>query len=71
MSNFEDIKTNLRAELISLRSQWLATRQTWRDPVGDRFEKDFWHPIEEQASCYLRALEKLSELLKQSDLETR
>ena len=56
MSRLEELHHHLNIDLISLKTQWLATRQAWRDPVGDRFEREFWQPLEDQASRYLNAL---------------
>lgn len=71
MSRLEELHHHLNVDLISLKTQWLATRQAWRDPVGDRFEREFWQPLEEQASRYLNALKELSILLDQADINTR
>lgn len=71
MSRLEELHHHLNVDLISLKTQWLATRQAWRDPVGDRFGREFWQPLEEQASRYLNALKELSILLDQADINTR
>ncbi len=71
MSRLEELHHHLNVDLISLKTQWFATRQAWRDPVGDRFEREFWQPLEEQASRYLNALKELSNVLDQADINTR
>lgn len=71
MSSLEETHNGLSAELISLKTQWIATRQAWRDPVGDRFEKDFWKPLEEESLRYLDALKVLADILQQADIHAR
>ncbi len=71
MSNLHELHTRFDADVISLKTQWFATRQAWRDPVGDRFEREFWAPLEEQASRFLIALSTMAEELNQADLNTR
>ena len=71
MSRLPELHTRLNADLISLKTQWLATRQAWRDTVGDRFEREFWQPLETESSRYLDALRELSDALRQADISTR
>jgi len=71
MSSLHELHTRFNADLISTKTQWLATRQAWRDSVGDRFERELWAPLEEHASRYLSALSKVAEELNQADINTR
>lgn len=71
MKRLEDLHHRLNADKISVKTQWLTTRMAWRDPVGDRFEREFWQPLEDQVSRYLDALKELSDALNQADIKTR
>ncbi len=71
MSRLEEANRHLSADLVSVKTQWIATRQAWKDPIGDRFEKDFWQPLEEESAKYLNALRKLLDELQQADMHTR
>ena len=71
MSLLRELHTRINADDISLKTQWIATRQAWRDTVGDRFEREFWQPLEAESSRYLNALRDLDEALRQADINTR
>jgi hypothetical protein len=71
MSLLLELHTRINADDISLKTQWIATRQAWRDTVGDRFEREFWQPLEAESSRYLNALRDLDEALRQADINTR
>ncbi len=71
MSRLEPLREKLRTDGISVKSQWIATRQAWRDAAGGRFEREFWQPLEVESIRYLEALKKLSDALQEADINTR
>lgn len=71
MNELGDAHADLAAALAVLRAQWLSTREAWRDSVGDRFEQDFWVPIEHQSISYLAAVRALEMVLDDADQNTR
>ena len=71
MSRLQELHTRLNADAISLKTHWIATRQAWRDAVGDRFERELWQPLEAESSRYLNALRDLDDALRQADINTR
>lgn len=71
MHDLDDLAAHLQADQLSLKTHWIATRQAWRDAVGDRFEREFWQPLETESTRYLDALRQLSDALQEADLHTR
>ncbi len=71
MTPFDQTIQQLRAEFVSVEAQWVATRQIWRDPVGDRFERECWDLIEKETRVFLQALERLAVDQEQADMHSR
>lgn len=71
MNRLQDVHQRLTQEMASLRAQWVATRQVWRDGVGDRFEKEYWTHMEQSIEKYLRALQVVCDQLDEAEQRTR
>lgn len=56
----------LRSEWSTLETQWKSARRQWRDNVADRFEKQFWQPMEDCIPQLLRTIDEVEETLKQA-----
>lgn len=54
-----------------LRDQWAATRQKWRDTVGDRFEREFWQEWEKVVPQFLKAVDDLEKVLDRAVRDTQ
>lgn len=52
-----------------LHSAWTETRELWRDSVQQRFEREYWQPIEETTKEAIRAVETMAETLARMDRE--
>jgi len=65
-TSLSEIHDSLRGEWSALESQWRSTRSVWRDAVADRFEKEFWHDMEEGVPQFLRELEQLDDVFNQA-----
>jgi hypothetical protein len=66
MSSLSEIHDRLRHEWSALESQWHSTREQWDDVVGERFEKEFWHVLDEEIPNFLRDLQQLDDTLDQA-----
>jgi hypothetical protein len=70
MSNLGDIHAEVQAEWSKLRACWEATRQQWRDEVGDEFERRRWQEWEGRVPTYLSALKDLEDIAQRALRET-
>lgn len=61
----------LRGEWAGLQDQWSATRQQWRDPVADRFKREFWMQWETRTPRLLKAMADLEDILDHALRMTR
>ena len=71
MTPFDQTIRQLQAEFVSVKTQWVATRQMWRDSVGDRFERECWDPVEKETRAYMEALERLARDQEQAEIHSR
>lgn len=71
LDGIEQAHQKLHRQFISLNTQWIATRQEWRDTVGDQFEKEHWDELEKGSERYLLALQKLIADFQQAEISTR
>jgi hypothetical protein len=70
MTRHADTYDELKAEWMTLRNCWLATREQWRDDVAVGFERGRWQEWEERVPAFLRALEDLEAVSVNSLEET-
>jgi hypothetical protein len=71
MSRIADAYDRLRGHWSALQGQWHATRQVWRDGVGDRFEREFWQEWEAAVPPTLKAIRELEEILHQAEIHMK
>ena len=67
MSQLRDTEDDLRAHWSNLQTQWLATRQTWRDGVAERFEREFWDDCEQTMRQFFKCLDDLATTFAQTE----
>jgi len=46
-----------------LQLRWDSTSAVWDDEVHDRFEKEYWGPLEAQTPATLRAMSALAQVI--------
>ena len=63
MSSFSRPSEPLAERLTTLRSEWQHVRDRWHDPIGDRFERQFWNEFESILPACLGAIKQLEDLL--------
>lgn len=56
MSRIGDAEYRLGREWTLLKRLWEETRAEWRDAAAQRFEEEYWQPLEQAAPRALRAL---------------
>ena len=71
MTRIADAYDRLRGHWSVLQDQWHATREVWRDDVGDRFEQEFWQEWEATVPLALKTIRELEEILHQAEINTR
>ena len=54
----------LEAAWDGARGEWARAREAWRDPVADRFERDFIDPMQDALPDVLDRLEELVRALE-------
>jgi hypothetical protein len=47
----------------ALRERWDDVKQQWSDQVSRDFEKNHLHPLDQQTSSAIRAMDKLADVL--------
>ncbi len=66
MSKLRDTEDDLRAHWSDLQAQWHTTRQTWRDGVAERFEREFWDECEQTLRQFLKRLDEMNDTFEQA-----
>ncbi len=59
MSEILDARQELIAEWNTLLRTWEDTRSHWRDPIGDKFEREHLAQWEETIPAFIKFLEEL------------
>lgn len=65
MSKISEAQQELQGHWNNLQVQWEATRQGWRDEMGNLFEREFWSVWEEEMPRLLRAMENFDHAVEQ------
>ncbi len=55
--------SKLRNAIKTLRSQWDASEEGWRDAIRQDFERKRLEPIDSQSTSTLRAMQTLCDVL--------
>jgi hypothetical protein len=66
MSLLAEHHDDLRREWSTLEAQWQSTRGQWQDNVAVRFEKQFWHPLDDCIPQLLRSMDEVDEILSRA-----
>ncbi len=66
MSLIADDRAALQAEWRLLQERWAEARARWRDPVAERFEREFWQEYERLLPQVLDQLLTLDETVDQA-----
>ena len=53
----------------SLKAEWLATENVWRDQVRQDFAETYWDPLEARLASVLGAMDRLDQALAQMKQE--
>ena len=56
----------LKAAWKLLSQRWEGTSALWRDAVRDRFEKEYWKPLETQVPATCKGMSRLAQVIAQS-----
>ena len=51
------------AELQRIRGEWQSAQSSWHDSTTHYFASNFWSPLDEEVSDYIRALENLADVV--------
>lgn len=57
------IESDWREDWLRLQQRWRATSMVWKDTVGEKFEREFWDPLEIHVKVTLKELQSLSDVI--------
>lgn len=67
MSDLGDLQVHLRGELLQIHALWAEVRKQWNDTVSNSFHEQHLQPFEQALSDYIRALQKMAEVLDRAE----
>jgi len=53
------------AELQRISGEWQNVQSSWHDSTTDYFANNFWAPLEDELTDYIRALENLADVIEE------
>lgn len=68
-ADFVSPAARLEDALKQLQHCWLATKESWNDPVSERVEEEFLIPLQSQIRCMLDTANKLSQVVRTAEHE--
>lgn len=71
MSKLSDSRKLLSSSWGMTQQVWDEARSHWHDPVGDKFEYDYWTKYRETVPKALNAMAQLEEALEAAKSKTR
>jgi len=71
MGNLNTTRAELQEAWQRLRQRWAETKTLWNDPVRQRFEREFWQPLETQMPAILGEMERLAQIIAQARRSVR
>ena len=70
MGNLDNSRERVRGSWSELQRCWADVREQWRDPVAERFEREWWRQIEEVVPRVLDAMTELDDLISRALADT-
>jgi len=67
MSDLSNLTNDLAASWRSLIAEWSTTRQSWRDKIADRFEREFWEDLEREMPRLLEIMAAMDDQFNRAD----
>lgn len=59
----------LEDALKQLEASWMATKESWNDPISQKVEDDFLVPLHGQVRSMLDAVNKMSLVMRKAEQE--
>jgi hypothetical protein len=66
MGRLNESREGINGSWLELQGQWADVRLQWRDAVANRFEREWWLPLEEDVPRLLDAMSELDSTLDQA-----
>jgi hypothetical protein len=69
MPDLASLHARLRGEQVQIRVAWTEVRRHWNDAVANAFQAQHLQPCEKALADYMRALEKVAQVLERAERE--
>lgn len=63
MGKLHESRENIKGSWSALQDQWADVRHQWRDSISNRFEREWWLPIEQAIPRLLEVMAELDDTL--------
>lgn len=67
MISLRKAHSTVRSDSAELTDLWNEVRRQWRDETTIQFQKEHWRPGEQIIDDYLRALDRLTDILERAE----
>ena len=71
MSNLRQHWEHLYQRQRAMQQQWQRTREAWDDAGSQRFERQYWHELDQSMNATLKALDQLAQIVDQAQRNVR